>query len=154
MNDQHKCVKYSKPYHFADDTNILKYGKSLEVLSKKSNQDLKSLSQWLKANKLSLNVKKPGLIILRQKAENIYYGVKFKLNGKKLTPVNTVKYLGILLDEHLQWIKQLTHVQVKLTRGIGILSKLRQYKSKNLNIIHFLYHIFNMMVKKVKRKYK
>ena len=57
INDLHICVKYSKTYHFADDTNVLESGKSLEVLAKKLNQDLKSLSQWLKANKLFLNVK-------------------------------------------------------------------------------------------------
>ena len=55
-NDQHKCVKYSKTYHFADDTNILQSGKSLDFLAKKLNQDRKILWQWLKANKLSLNI--------------------------------------------------------------------------------------------------
>ena len=67
INDLHKCVKCSKAYHFADDTNkkILQSGKSLEILAKKLNQDLKSLSKWLKANKLSLNVKKTELIIFR-----------------------------------------------------------------------------------------
>ena len=120
INDLHKCVKYSKAYHFADDATILQSGKSLEGLAKKLNQDLKSLSQWLKANKLSLNVKKTKLIIFRRKAADIDYGIKFKLDGKRLTPVNTVKYLGILLDEHLRWSKQLAHVQVKLNRGIGI----------------------------------
>ena len=55
-NDQHKCVKHSKTYHFADDTNILQSGKSLDVLAKKLNQDRKILWQWLKANKLSLNI--------------------------------------------------------------------------------------------------
>ena len=34
-------VQYSKSYHFADDTNTLQSGKSLEVLAKKLNQDLK-----------------------------------------------------------------------------------------------------------------
>ena len=34
INNLHKCVKYSKAYHFADDTNILQSGKSLEVLTK------------------------------------------------------------------------------------------------------------------------
>ena len=83
----------------------------------------------MKANNFSLNVKKTELIIFRRKAANIDYGIKFKLDGKRLTPINTVKYLGILLDEHLQCSKQLAHVQVKLNRGIGILSKLKQYKS-------------------------
>ena len=35
INNLHKCVKYSKVYHFADYANILQSGKSLEVLGKK-----------------------------------------------------------------------------------------------------------------------
>ena len=129
INDLHKCVKHSKAYHFADNTNILDSGKSLEVLANKLNQDLKSLSQRLKANKLSIYVKKIELIIFHQKAANIDYDIKFKLDGKRLTPVNTVKYLGILLDKNLQWSKRLSHVQVKLNRRIEILRKLRHNTS-------------------------
>ena len=58
INDLNKSIKNSRAYHFADDTNILLSNKSLELLAKEMNQDLKNLSQWLKANKLSLNVKK------------------------------------------------------------------------------------------------
>ena len=78
---KHKCVKYSKAYHSVDDTNILQFSKLLEALIKKLNQDLKRLSQCLKANKLSLNVKKTELIIFRRKATNIDYGSKFKLQS-------------------------------------------------------------------------
>ena len=138
INDLHKCVKYSKAYHFPDDTNILQSVKSPEVFAKKLNQDLKILSQWLKANKLSLNVKRTELIIFRRKAANTDYGIKFKLDGKRLTPGNTVKYLGILLDKHLQWRKQLAHVQVKVNRGIGILSKIRH--NTNLKTLKTVYH--------------
>ena len=34
ISDPHICVKYSKTYHFADDTNILYSSKSLEELVK------------------------------------------------------------------------------------------------------------------------
>ena len=121
INDLHKHVKYSKA------NKCVKYSIPnclfTRGLAKKLNQDLKSLLQWLKANKLSLNVEKPELIIFFRKAANIDYGVKFKLDSKRLTPVNPVKYLGILLDEHPQWSKQLSHVQVKPGHGIGILRK-------------------------------
>ena len=95
----------------------------------------------MKANKLSLNVKKTELIIFRRKAANIDYGTEFKLDVKTLTPVNTVKYLGILLDEHLQQSKQLdTYFNrgILLNRGIGILSKLRH--NTNLKTLKFVYH--------------
>ena len=47
------------------------------------NQDLKNLPQWLKANKLSLNVKKTELIIFHPKKTKLDYSVKFKLNYSK-----------------------------------------------------------------------
>ena len=58
IDDLHRSVKHSKTYHFADDTNMLKSNKSLDVLSKNLSKDSESLLQWLKANKLSLNISK------------------------------------------------------------------------------------------------
>ena len=57
INDLHKSVKHSKTYHFADDTDIMQSKKSLDVLSKNLNKDLKSLVQWLKANEVSISPK-------------------------------------------------------------------------------------------------
>ena len=62
---------------------------------------LKTLSQWLKVNKLSLDVKRTELIIFHHKKTKLDYSVKFKLSSKRLNPISTVKYFGILLDEHL-----------------------------------------------------
>ena len=56
------------------------------------NQDLKNLSQWLKANKLSLNVKKTELIIFNPGNTKLDYGVKFKVNGRRLTPISKVAW--------------------------------------------------------------
>ena len=60
------------------------------------NQDLKIFLQWLKANKLSLNVKKTELIIFHPKPTKLDYIVKFKLDGKRFNPISTVKYIGML----------------------------------------------------------
>ena len=57
------------------------------------NQDLKNLLQWLKANKLSLNVKKNELIIFHLKNSELDFSVKFKLNGKRLNPISTINIL-------------------------------------------------------------
>ena len=58
--------------------------------------------------------------------------------AKDLTSLNTVKYLGIHLDEHSHWSKELAHTQVKLNRRIVILSKLRQ--NTNLKTLKIVYH--------------
>ena len=48
--DLHTCVRHSKTYHFANDTNILHSYKLLEVLVKNVKFDLGVLLAWLKAN--------------------------------------------------------------------------------------------------------
>ena len=60
-------MKYSKSYHFADDTSIIQSHSSLQTLSKHVNKDLSNLSNWLETNKLSLNFKKTELVLFRLK---------------------------------------------------------------------------------------
>ena len=100
INDLCKCVKYSETHHFVDDTNMLQSHSSLETLVKRMNLDLKNVSQWLKANKLSLNVTKTEFIIFHSSSKKTDHNLKSKLDGKKLTQV---KYLGFLLDYFLSF---------------------------------------------------
>ena len=55
-NDLHKCMKYSKTYHFAKATSAIQSHSSLQILSKRINRY--NLLNWQKTNKLSLNIKK------------------------------------------------------------------------------------------------
>ena len=64
---------------------------------------------------------------------------KFTLQDKGLLPIQLVKkYPRKLLDEHLPWTKQLSHVKMKLNRVIGKLRKLR-YNS-NAGIFKITHH--------------
>ena len=80
---------------------------------------------WLRANKLSLNVEKTKLVLFQRQNTKLNNSFKFKPDGKRLFPTTSVKYLGVLLDEHLTWSPQVSHVQMKLSQVIGRLSKLR-----------------------------
>ena len=66
INDLHKSIRFSKTYHFADDTSIIQSNPSLKRLSKQVNKGLSNLSIWLRANKLSLNMKTKNLLSLDQ----------------------------------------------------------------------------------------
>ena len=63
---------------------------------------------------------------------------KIKVNGKRLFPTTTKKYLGVLLDRKSTWCPQISHVPMKLNRAIGILNKLR-YQA-NIYIHKTVYH--------------
>ena len=113
--------------------------KSLDVLSKNLNKDLKSLSQWLKANKLCLSISKTELIIFYRNTASIDHSLKLKHDGKRLSPSQSLKYLGVILDEqHLQWNDQIAQVKIKLNHAIGILSKIRH--NANPTILKVVYH--------------
>ena len=58
INDLNQALKFCKVHHFADDTNLMHFSKSVYRLNKYVNFDLKNLTYWLNANRISLNGKK------------------------------------------------------------------------------------------------
>ena len=95
INDLNQAIKFCKVHHFADDTN-LHFGKSMIKLNKYVNLDMKNLTDWLNANKISLNVQKTELVIFKHQRKKSGCEVKIKLNRKRLYPTDSVKYLDIL----------------------------------------------------------
>ena len=141
INDLNVAINFSTVHHFADDTNLLIIGKSLKSIKKRANIDLKLLYNWLKANKISLNSSKTEAILFRHPNKTINYDLKLKIDGKKIYLTDTVKYLGVYLDQHLNWKSHIHELSTKLSRAIGMLSKIRHYVSNN-TLISIYYAIF------------
>ena len=107
-------------------------------MRKDLNYDLRLLCNWLKANRISLNCSKTELIIFRHPNKQLNYNLKIKINGTKLVPSDQVKYLGIILDPHLNWSHHTHGLASKLTRAAGMLAKIRHYVPvKTLRSIYF-----------------
>ena len=51
---------------------------------------------------------------------------------------NSIKYLGIMIDSHLNWKSQVNYISEKIKRNIGILFKLHHYV--NLKTLTNLYY--------------
>ena len=83
INDLHVAIKYSEVHHLVDYTNLLNFISCVKSINKQVNYDLKNLSNWLKANKISLNVGKTELVLSSSKKQ-LDYDLKIKLNGKRL----------------------------------------------------------------------
>ena len=58
INDLHNSIRFSSPFHYADDTGLLNIQDSISAINKTLNKDLRELSFWLNANKIALNVAK------------------------------------------------------------------------------------------------
>ena len=132
INDLHKAIKFSTTYHFADDTNLLRIDNSYKDIQSTINRDLEGLYKWLLANKISLNVAKTELIFFKKPlSPPPPVSLKIKLNGTKLFPTSSVKYLGIHLDSTLSGISHCSQLLPKLRRSNGMLAKARHFLPTN-----------------------
>jgi hypothetical protein len=141
INDLHTSIKFATVYHFADDTNLMLINKSLKKINKHINHDLANLVQWLRSNKLFLNSNKTELVIFKSNKKKIYKNMNFRLSGKKIEPVNSIKYLGIKIDSNLSFLSHCKDIARKLSRSNGMLSKIRHFVNLEtlLNIYHAIF---------------
>ena len=65
INDIHNSSDKLSFFLFADDTNLLYADKNLKSLEETVNNELLKVSEWLNANKLTLNAKKSNYVIFR-----------------------------------------------------------------------------------------
>ena len=87
------------------------------------NNELKKLSSWFQANKLSINIKKSNFILSKTKQKKQTLDLHFSINGVEIDRVNEVLFLGVILDEHLSWKSQIQNIARKVSKSVGIIYK-------------------------------
>ena len=126
INDLNQAIKFCKVLHFADDTNLLFLSNSIKKLNKLVNADLKKhLTNWLNANKISLNVKKTEMVIFKSKWKKFEGDLEIKLLDKRLYSTESVEYLGVKIDTNLSWQYYINGLSIKLNRANALLFKNR-----------------------------
>ena len=68
-----------------------------------ANEELKSIDNWLKANKLSLNVNITNYIVFRTLNSKLPGQHALHLRNRETKRVVSVKFLGVIVHEHLSW---------------------------------------------------
>ena len=96
-------------------------------LKKRINIDLKLLVQWLKANRIQLNVAKTEVVLFKNRSKRMDYNIKIKLDGKLMRFSKCTKYLGLLIDENLSFHNHIENVISKLRKANAALCMIRHY---------------------------
>ncbi len=125
INDMRNAVQHSTIHHFADDTNLLCSERDPTLLRQKVNRDLKLLFDWLCSNRLSLNASKTEFIIFKPPRKDLMQRITLQLNGITLYESTKIKYLGIIMDDRLNWKHHITELSKVLNKSIGIIFKMR-----------------------------
>ena len=147
VNDIYCSSKKLKFYLFADDTNILHSPKDLKSLEKEMNVELPNVYQWLVSNKLTLNLKKTNFVIFRPYQKRLPLFPTIYINDRQTNKLTYLeckdhgKYLGVLIDYKLSWKNHIDSITLKLSKTIGLLSKIRHFVP-----FHTFVSIYNCLV--------
>ena len=137
INDIANSVPTVKIHLFADDTNFFISGKNIQNVISNCNDALAKLTDWLLANKLSLNTEKTCFSFFSRQSLNDSE-ISIKVNKKEIKRVPNSKYLGVIIDEDLTWAKHIDFVKNKIIRFAGMLYKIRTLLSQSiLRMIYF-----------------
>ena len=97
------------------------------------------LNSWFDSNKLTLNATKSSFTIFkssRKKINNLPNSINF-LNYR-IERKSSIKFLGVILDEHLTWNEHIIEVCNKLRRLFHVFYSIRRYL--NIGNIKTLYY--------------
>ena len=138
MNDIHEASEKFQAILYADDTNLLatlcSFNTSLDnasdlnTLSENINTELNNIQEWLNINKLSLNVKKTKFMIFHYYQRNINNLIpNLKINGEQIEQVSDFNFLGLTIDQNLNWNSHIQKISHKVARSLGVLNRPKRF---------------------------
>ena len=120
----------------ADDTTILIEGTQVNSMITSLNSELAKLTEWHKANKLSINVSKTDYMVFHRSRQKLDKG-DILLDNTIIKQVSFTKFLGIIMDDKLKWIHHISYIKNKIYKRI-----LKARKVLKRKVLLQLYHSF------------
>ena len=124
---------------YADDTNIFVTGPSKESTYLKANFILEQVIKFMNSNLLHINMDKCCFMHFKPVAECDTTCARTRpfahaddpsralfINGKNVKKVTNAKFLGVFIDEKLDWSAHLTYLTKKLRSVSGAICRIRQ----------------------------
>ena len=143
INDISKASPYLQTLSYADDTTFsINIDSSIDPnnISEIINTELTKIDDWLTVNKLSLNIDKTKYMIFSKPGKTIL-NVTPCIRQIPIEQVTEFNFLGVLIDNKLTWKPHISKISSKISKGTGILSRL-----KNLLPKIILLNIYNTLV--------
>ena len=130
---------------FADDTNILYSHSDIMNLMNTVNSELANLSDWFKANRLSLNIKKTNFIMFGYKRMPAQYNSQdfnfdIRIDNEGIFRVDYTKFLGVIIDHKLTWQRHIDYIALKISKALSVLSRLK-YKFPKSSLLSLYYSL-------------
>ena len=127
---------------FADDTSLFLSGKDPVALNNLFNSEMKSIQTWFTANKLYINRDKTCYMIFKSRNCRIQDNViSIELNDLSIKRETSTKFLGVIIDENLNWKEHVNYIALKISKSIGVFNIL-----KHILPLKILTNLYNCMI--------
>lgn len=136
INDMKLCLQNVKIKLFADDTLLYVECSDVEEGIKLMNNDLKNIFNYLCLSKLVINTSKSKAMIIAHKHVNVGQSV-VKINGEKLEYVDEIKYLGIVIDNKLNFNSWTDHICANLMKKFYVLKRCANKLNYNSKLLYY-----------------
>ena len=130
VNDISSIIKNSKISMYADDTVVYISHSDPKTAITLIQSDLNDLNIWCNRNRLTINCKKTKYSIYGMRSnikKSKMLDIRLSLNAHILERVCSYKYLGLILDEHLNYNKHIKEMTKVISHKLYLLSKIRRY---------------------------
>ena len=118
-------------FMFADDSIMFLTGKNGDDLIDIMNVEIVKVVEWLRVNKLSLNLKKTHFILLKKTRRKVFLRKDLIIDNVKIDYISKTKFLGVIIDEYLTFEHHIKFIKGKVSRGLGILHKCKRFLHEN-----------------------
>ena len=123
---------------FADDACLSYSHNSIFEIERYVNVELQRVHLWLLSNKLKLNIDKTNYMLVHRQNSSQIQNISIEINNSRIEQKKQVKYLGVIIDNHLSWKPQVKNVKSKISKCTWALSKLRPYT--NVHTLKLIYY--------------
>ena len=131
---------------YADHTVLIAYDTSWSGVAYKLQILLNKINLWLLDNAVSLNVSKTVVVTFGNYKDSVPRIFKLQLNNEIIRRVVNVKYMGIIIDQHLRWDIEINQKTKRLKYTVLILAKLKSSMSPT-NLMTIIYGIYYSIAK-------
>ena len=122
-NDLYLNLEYCNIIMFADDITLYASHRNTPYLNYILQTDLKIIEDWLLSNKLSLNILKTyAMKFSVGKGENTKK-LSLQLNDTIIPLVTHTKFLGVTIDEDLNWSKHINNIISKISVNKNLIGR-------------------------------
>ncbi len=134
----------AKIWLFADDTNVFLSTNSPFELKQLMTEVLKDLFQWFSANILTINLDKTCYTISKCRNKQIpEYLNSIQIENAIVKKVLSTKYLGVILDENLDWKEHMSNINNSLIKTSNSFKIIKHQVSQLDKIIFYYDYIYS-----------